>query len=149
MNRGARGAGPPYRSRPSNNRPPGRYRPPPRGRGPPPSTKPRTSKSSAAKKSAKKLPGIIGIVTSILSIGNLLDRIVEKIDPKHYDFEVNDRVIFLEDSEEFDFDRHSVPVYRICKKCDSENTYNLWDVHEKKVVAEEIDGGCLKKVSKH
>ncbi|KAK7702930.1 hypothetical protein SLS57_011124 [Botryosphaeria dothidea] len=72
-----------------------------------------------------------------------------RTDPKHYDFEVNDRVIFLEDSEEFDFDRHSVPVYRICKKCDSENTYNLWDVHEKKVVAEEIDGGCLKKVSKH
>ncbi|EKG09105.1 hypothetical protein MPH_13467 [Macrophomina phaseolina MS6] len=72
-----------------------------------------------------------------------------KIAPKHYDFAVNDKVIFREDSDDLDIERSSIPVYRVCKLGSAENTFNLWDPLERRVVAQDIDGHCLEKAPKH
>ncbi|KAH7031832.1 hypothetical protein B0J12DRAFT_704088 [Macrophomina phaseolina] len=174
MNRGApRTAGPPpYRSRQyerpayRNRSPAERYRPPPprraAGMSPPP-RKPKSSKYTTARNSAKRIPSIIGVVASIIP---LVDWIMDKIGtelaqrelsegvtdqvvaPKHYDFAVNDRVMFREDSDDPDIERSSVPVYRVCKLGSAANTFNLWDPLEKRVVAQDIDGHCLEKARK-
>ncbi|EKG17536.1 hypothetical protein MPH_05227 [Macrophomina phaseolina MS6] len=111
----------------------------------PPPRKPKSSKYTTARNSAKRIPSIIGVVASIIP---LVDWIMDKIAPKHYDFAVNDRVMFREDSDDPDIERSSVPVYRVCKLGSAANTFNLWDPLEKRVVAQDIDGHCLEKARK-